>query len=50
MDIEVGTGDTGCTLHPRDFAMNKEVPFLFVESALFSSGKKCPRSVVPPKV
>ena len=34
---------------PQDFAINKEVPFSFLENAPFFLRKKCPRSVVAPK-
>ena len=35
---------------PQDFAINEEVPFLFLESAPVFLRKKCPRSVVPLQV
>ena len=35
---------------PQDFAINKEVPFLFLESAPFFLRKKCQLSVVPLQV
>ena len=40
-------GALGARAH-KDFSVNKEVPFLFLENAPFYLGKKCPLSVVPP--
>ena len=34
--IDVGTGGLGARAPHKDFAINKEVPFLFLESAPFS--------------
>ena len=45
--IDVGTGGTGARA-PQDFAINKEVPFSFLENAPIFLRKMCPRSVVPP--
>ena len=49
--IDVGTGGTLGARAPQDFAVNKEVPFLFLENARVYFGKKCPQSVMslPPK-
>ena len=41
-------GGTGGTC-PKDVAVNKEVPFLFLENAPFFLRKEYPRIVVPPK-
>ena len=50
MNIDVGTGEGGTGgMCPQDFAMNKEVPSLFLENAPVFLRKKCPRSVMPPK-
>ena len=48
--IDVGTGGLWGHVPQHDFAINKEVPFLFLESAPFFFRKKCPRSVVPLQV
>ena len=48
LTIDVGTGGNG-GMCPLDFAINKEVPFLFCKNGPFFFRKKCPRSVVPPK-
>ena len=47
--IDVGTGGTGGGACPQDFAIDKEVSFLFLENAPFLLRKKCPRGVVSPK-
>ena len=44
--IDVGAGEHWGHVPPRDFAINKEVPFLFLESAPIFLTKKCPQSVV----
>ena len=49
--IDVGTGGGALGARaPQDFVINKEVPFLFLESAPFLLRKRCPRSVVPLQV
>ena len=50
--IDVGTGGTLGARAPQDFAVNKEVPILFLENARVYFGKKCPQSVMslPPQV
>ena len=50
--IEIGTRGTGACAHPppQDFAINKEVPFQFIENDSFFLRKKCPWSVLPPSL
>ena len=47
--IDVGAGGALGVRAPQDFAINKEVPFLFSENFPCFLRKNCPRSVVPPK-
>ena len=42
LDIDVGTGGHWGHLAPQDFAMNKEVPFSFLENAPFFLRKTVP--------
>ena len=47
--IDVGTGGTGGTCLPLDFAVNKELPFLFSENVPFFLRKSVLEASCPPK-
>ena len=48
--IDIGTRGHWGHVPPQDFAINKEVPFLFLESAPFLLRRRCPQSAVPLQV